>query len=100
MNPADHQQIRLLLAHYRGSTDSERAHVEAHLAGCADCRTVRAYQQQNLALRTLPSRAPTTRLYHHLTDEIARQQAPRPWYQRLSAGWHSWRSLPSCCSLS
>ena len=86
MNPADHQQIRLLLAHYRELTDSERAHVEAHLAGCADCRTVRAaYQQQNLALRTLPSRAPTTRLYHHLTDEIARQQAPRPWYQRLSA---------------
>lgn len=86
MTPSNHQQIRLLLAHYRELDDTERQHVDRHLATCTDCRVIlAAYEQQNVALRALPSRAPSTQFYGNLTTEMARRQAPRPWYRRVSA---------------
>ena len=44
-----------LLAMYRDLTVDERRGVDAHLAGCAECRsTLAAYREQDVALRAMP----------------------------------------------
>ncbi len=86
MNTPHHEQIRRLLAHYHELDSIERQQVDLHLAGCAECRAIRAaYEQQNLVLRALPSRTPTTQVYRNLTAEISRRQTARPWYRRMPA---------------
>lgn len=86
MTAPNHEQVRLLLAHYRELDDRERRQVEQHLATCADCRAIRAtYEQQNASLRALPNRTPSSQIYRNLTAEIAHQPPTRPWYRRLPA---------------
>ncbi len=84
MTTPNHQQIRLLLAHYRELDDRDRRYVDQHLVTCTECRAARAaYEQQNRALRALPSRTPSTQLQRNLTAEIVRHQPAPPWYRRL-----------------
>lgn len=47
------------LAYYRDLTTAERRAVDAHLAGCAECRaSLTAYQRQDAALTALPTLRP------------------------------------------
>lgn len=84
MNP--HDELDLLSSYLDGELDaSERARLEGHLPGCAECRsTLNALRSTIADIRALPEVAPTPQDSWALRAAIRRARSPMRKWQRLS----------------
>ena len=82
-----HSELDQLSAYLDGELDAaERAHVEAHLPTCAECRTTLDSLRATIAdLATLPEPAPSEQDSWAIRSAISRSRAPAKRWQR--AAW-------------
>lgn len=82
-----HDARELFSAHLDGALEPEaRAGLEAHLAGCPDCRRELVRFEATVALlhAVEPARAPVG-----FVDRVLEHAAPVPWYARWRSRWSS-----------
>ena len=84
----DHARLREQLAFYRELAPAERRALDAHLAGCAECRaTLAAYARQDRALAGIPeTRARRSRSAWPRPWQAAPPAPARRWLGRLGDG--------------
>jgi hypothetical protein len=82
---SQHDELDLLSAYLDGELDgAERARVDAHLPGCAECRdTLTALRDTVADLKTLPEAVPSEQDSWALRSAIARARKPSKTWQRV-----------------